>query len=231
MVFLLFFRGNWSIRIYLAFELGFGGSLDKFSDFRIWTTVTMPLASLNLHVTVTSPSWNVKICEPYRVLRYTERGSFFNTSMIFAWGEKERVEKQIKIHCPGIQTFQSMDSIWQMLTLLIWNSSICWVARSLNTTSSVLSDKIQLGTLTALEAMPDAELGNMIVCWTFGWAFFDAVSSPSGSSRASNAWLSSSVDMDWCSMNENKNDRNISKYQRVHLCWEQPKILNSDLIL
>lgn len=44
----------------------------------------MPSVSLNLHVTVTSPNWNVKICEPYRVFKYTERGSFFRTSMIFA---------------------------------------------------------------------------------------------------------------------------------------------------
>lgn len=54
----------------------------------MFVTVTIPSLSLNLQVTVTSPNWNVKICEPYRVFKYTERGSFFSTSMIFAYERK-----------------------------------------------------------------------------------------------------------------------------------------------
>lgn len=194
----------------LAFASFCGVSLDKFSDIRIWTTVTILFASLNLQVTVTSPNWNVKICEPYRVFKYTERGSFFNTSTILAWKwHKEKIlyqskQKTNKWTRNGWERFRS-HLFGMILTRLIRYLSICWVARSLKATSKVVSAKIQFGTLTVPEVIDGTVTatvpGDEPNCWTCGWAARENVSSPSGSSRASNAWLSSSVDTDWFSVN------------------------------
>lgn len=79
----------------------------------------------------------------------------------------------------------------------------------MNTTSSVESYRIQLGTRTA-DAYVASELGVEFVldgdddddddCCIVVCELMVAVSSPSGSSRRSPCWPSSSIDTDWLSV-------------------------------
>lgn len=71
------------------------------------------------------------------------------------------------------------------------------MARSLKTTSNDVSDKIQLGTFTLAQLLPEAVVPVDINVDLCDVEFLLMVSSPSGSSRVSVDSSSSSTDVDW----------------------------------
>lgn len=79
----------------------------RFSVRRIRTIVTLAAGSSNLHVTATTPSWNVNICEPYLVRIYTDRGSADITPTMLDYrgegGSESSKSSNYKCACDGAE--------------------------------------------------------------------------------------------------------------------------------